>query len=335
MTKKVNAVKMMLGIMLCLTVLTISLNVSAAGYNEYHGKDYNGSKEEAQEFEQLLRDEGYICVTEGCSDKPEWTEILKETEGLKSMMPYLMDSGEDYRWYIAEFDYQHCIVEGDYPVSALIIESYVVNYYIFNHQTEEGNCTGLIDEFAVEAGYTTGWLTLYFDIGEELKEQPNLTYTLILYGADTNRYYDISASNIGDNSYIARHRLPVDRYTVYNCFVDAEHEPDYSMNSNGSSFRINTGVNRDFHIGFNKISTKGGILSTETYNPEAGLLNNSTEAVQMPDGAVIEKISFSEEKGSDMVKLTLIISLTGITVFVLIIAAIIKKKLSDRENEIE
>lgn len=322
----------------CAFILCLPRQVYAATVNEYHQTDYSASKEDAQKFEQILRDEGYVCVTKGCTDNAEWTEaLLNESYITSTLGGYLTDSGEDYRLFISPFDYKHCMVDKDANISTLLSECYIVDYYIFNHN-EEGAHMGLIDNEAVNAGYSTGWLTIYLNVDDDLKAKPNLTYNIILFGKGAQMYYDLSTSDADANDYVIRHRLPEDAYTVYSVIADTSHEADFSANKNGADFRVQADMNRDFYISFNKLDVDESLASgsKQTFNPAS---DNTAEVVVMPDGTEVKMDkSAAAKKEQDAQKKTRN-AIGGIIYIVLFVVAgaiilAIYKKIQSREDEI-
>lgn len=316
------------------------ISAKAATSNQYHQVDYSSSREDVEKFESILREEGYVCVTKGCTDNEDWTQALLDDEVIsKSLGVFLLDGGTDYRLYISPYDYKHCIEERDISTSVLIAEAYIVDYYVFNHANEEGSANGLMDDAAVEAGYTTGWLTIYLNVDDDLRERPNLTYSIILFGKGAQTYYDLSTSDADQNGYVIRHRIPEDSYTVYSAIADAKHMADYTENKNGADFRIQADMNRDLYITFEKIDIDEDLASGSkmTFNPFSD--NDSSATIVMPDGTEVtvdtaaadarelEEIKQSRQDAAAIVFAVLVL-------FLVIVAWIFYKKWKKRENEL-
>lgn len=233
--------------LLCLLCMFCILMIPKTAYaytNTYRGIDYGGSVEEVEEFEALLRQEGYVCVSEGYSDSQEWTDTLYADEGY----PYwYYIPQEDYRVYVYPLDYENYL-KGE--TISICMNTYICNYYIFNHSNEEGNCTGKTGS-AIPEYMSSGYLTIKLNVPDEFKEEyPNAIYTIILYGEETNCYYDLSASMVGQNDYYIRRKVPADKFYIYSAYVSYEYPSEYKELENG--FKVMPDMDNQIEITFVK-----------------------------------------------------------------------------------
>lgn len=324
----------------CMAVLLIAavfllnaFRVFAFTTNSYHGINYNSSKEDVEEYEQILKDEGYLCVTKGCSDRPEWTErLLSNTTIAKDTGAYLNSTGEDYKFYVSEFDY-NAWSSGRLNDVKFLSACYAVDYYIFNHELEV-NDRGLVGEEAVAAGYDTGWLTVYMNVDDDLRSRPDLIYSIILKGNSSGFMYDLSTSAFSANNYVMRFKIPTETYSVYSITVDNEHIVDLSANES-EQFTIRSGVNHDLYVSFKRIQESQEIASGEMATHNAGNETIGTSQTLMEDGMVIDPLEAQVEKGpSPVAKLIPVICFGVVAVLGLIAFLIIAKRMKERNGEI-
>ena len=310
----------------------LTIQAHALCVNIYHGISYNDSRESVEEYEQILKDHGYLCVTDGCTENKEWTDaMLNSPEAKSSGGVYLIGDGSDYKLYVDEFDYEQWREE-KISTSQFMSVCYGVDYYVFNHE-EEINNSGLIGDAAEEAGYTCGWLTIHLNVDDALLSKPNMVYSIMLKGLDTGHIYDLSSSAFSSNGYTMRYKIPTETYKVYSIVSDMDHEADLSANKK-EQFTIQKDTNYDFYISFKPIQYDPEIASGKMtqYDP-----NNVNEGkTLMRDGMTIDLIdSPVAEEDNKKPKIIAAAIMCSITLLIVIAGMVVAKRVKSRNSEIE
>lgn len=317
--------KCMIASLIIVFVMLLPMHAKAMYVNYFHDLDYGDTEEHVEEYEQILIDHGYVCVTKGCTDNPEWTDHLLADEGfLKKAGIYLDGDGKDYRLYLDPFDYEEYIKYNNNQ--RLINNAYGVSYYAFHHANEQGATNGPVGDEVERLGIPYGYITIYVNADDYLKADPNLVYSIILKGLYTDTYYDLSTNKFGKNGYVVRTKLPVDEYSVYSIFVDNNHIVDLSANES-ETFEIKNGVNHDFIIGFKMLEGDAELASGEKviYNPEN---TQQVGKIMMEDGVAIKMI---EPEAKETPKwIYTVITLVVLIIISLPVYLIVKKKMRDR-----
>ncbi len=331
-TKQIS-LKAFIAVACAMSVLFLwPLKAFAISVNCYHGVSYSGSYEEAQEYEEILKSQGYVCVTEGCTENQEWTDEIKSRDLLVDRLgAYLTDDGEDYRLYVSEFDYNQLIEEEANEISFLS-NCYVVSYYEFNHEAELGNTSGVVGDELDELGIPYGFVTVWLNVDDELKAQPNLVYSIILED-ENGKFYDLSSSSAADNGYIIREKVPCGTFSVYSIFADNSHTVDLSANSFTKTFYIKQSTNRDIIVDFVKVEVDEELAdgTMTTHNVDS----DNDGKILMEDGVTVNPIVQADPGKPLWFRLAVGIgSFIGIVLVVAVPVLLINKRIKERDNEV-
>lgn len=326
-------------VMIVIAIILLSpMYAHALAVNYFHGTSYDDSKESVAEYEQILRDQGYVCVTQGHSDNQEWTDKLLADDWIKgSAGAYLTDTGDDFRMYVNSFDYKQW-EKGEIDVPHFLSLCYAVDYYIFNHPDELGSGEeGLIGDAAIEAGYPCGYLTIYLNVDDDLKAQPNIVYNIILRGRDDGKFYDLSSNKFANNNYWWTYKIPAMKYEVYSVIADKYHVADWSENEKEGNVSIAESTNRDLYITFNRVEGDPDILSgsdVKSFNPDVEY--DGDTIIVHSDNTKIQRRAADEGPKEKTVtqKFGALFLLGGILIVGGIAVLIVSKRMKERNGDI-
>lgn len=323
--------------LLCMAILLKPLTVWAMGINNYGGKDYSSSKEKVEELEGILKDRGYVCVTSGCTENEEWTETLLANDSVAGTCGAFLDSeGTDYKMYVDEFGYEQ-FVNNEINANIFVNEwCYGISYYEFNHASELGSTDGVVGDELDYMGIKYGFITVYLNVDDTLKENDNLIYSVILVGQDDGKFYDLSSSSYSANGYVLRTKLPVGRFKVYSAFADNEHTVSLDSNTFGDGwFAIQENTNKDLIIDFRPMVPDEEIAGGEktAHNADYTTASDTDTKVLMEDGTTISRVVEEEAKRPAWVSALLNLGLfVAIAVVIGVPALILYNRMRDRRD---
>lgn len=247
--KQVKSFVGLMLILICALLPTIHVfaedDEESNGVNRYNDTDYK-SEEELNELEEILKKDGYVCITEICTENAEWTKALannvffKYYEYVRSLTDKVYVKPEDVEYFLGG--------KSEMSVKPLNASTVVCAYYEYV-TTEMGSFTGKtgneipmgvpVGTIAITANVDKS-LTEKFENGEASRlEAPNAT--VVLFGKNTDAYYVLNLDYI--NNYSVATTIPEDIYYISSAVIDGNLTAIWNdIYDNGIEVQENGGV---------------------------------------------------------------------------------------------
>lgn len=192
------------------------------GYNYYLGMYFGDSEEDVAKMEQMLLDDGYVCISKG-GEYEEWGEFLITMDYY--WYEYVLTCPEDYTVYmplrvVEMAQNSEC---GSWTVNSSTV---VADRYVFHHTDDMGQMYS--DDYGTNLGEVTkGTLSIEATVPEIFLTRPYVDETTIwvtLRGEESGKNFMIELK--GTNNYQFFDTFQIDRYKITGAILENN---DYSV----------------------------------------------------------------------------------------------------------
>ena len=317
----------------CMIIIFFSLfSIRSFAKDGYYLDSYNGKRyetnEEKLELEQILRADGYICVSAWCTDDEEATNLFRD-----NVFFFGKDFVDDeaYKVYVSPVSYKSMMQDGADNMDTVIID--------WRGFVEEDS--GQEQEGDIFYNYTdnpknlkagdegTGTLKLNSTVTSEiLKKYENTEAVFIFKSYDTNKRFEIDLNSA--NGFSSVNTIAFGNYFVESIYLGDDCIPTYDV----KDFTIYVGtvtINIDFTANW----TGGGDVQTfegEETLEETIQEDNSEPQISEDKTPTVEEASEAEiqetegKKGVKPIFIILGCAGVGLVILILLIGLALKKK---------